>query len=377
MKRYDVLDYGVKVNDEKQQTKEIQNVINMCKEEGGIVVFPTGTYNISSLRLYSNTTILLEKDTKIIASSEICDYIDFKLDTTLGYAKNEYYIKKWDIPKYYTMGVFAAANECNIKIIGCEGSQIDGSDCYDQNGEEGFRGPMGIVFSRCNNIELEGYEYTNSANWSHQLDSSTNIKINNVRINAGHDGFNLHHCTNVEISNCDLKTGDDCIAGYDIENLTVKGCKLNTSCNTFRVGGSNIVVEDCTVYGPGIYPHLSKNTFYTHSLFKYYAMKEEKCRSNGEIKFINCHISELDRLLSYQYGSKDNMQDGKPLAVISFIDCSINNLRNTTYIKGNGKDVEIIFNRSNIEFRSAYKELLFNVDKNVTIKYNESKIVER
>ncbi|MFR0732972.1 MAG: hypothetical protein ACLSHU_01030 [Oscillospiraceae bacterium] len=59
------------------------------------------------------------------------------------------------------------------------------------------------------------------------------------------------------IDSCDFRTGDGRIAGYDAENVVVRNCSLNTSCNSFRFGGRNLLVEHCRFWGPGEYPHRS------------------------------------------------------------------------------------------------------------------------
>ena len=46
-----------------------------------------------------------------------------------------------------------------------------------------------------------------------------------------------------------------CVAGINIKDLTVKNCEINTSCQAFRIGGHDILVEDCHIWGPGYYPH--------------------------------------------------------------------------------------------------------------------------
>lgn len=368
--------YIVKAKQGVDQTKEIQEMVDSISENsGGELIFEDGIFEVSSIKLCSNLDVHLSKDTIIRASKNISDYTDFNVSSTIGYAKNEYYIKLWNIPKHYIMGIFVAYEMENIKIIGQEGSIIDGQDCYDVEGEEGFRGPMGIVFSQCENIELSGYEFINSANWSHQLDSSKNISIRNVKVTAGHDGFNFHHCSDIVVENCDLKTGDDCIAGYDIENLMVKGCKLNTACNTIRVGGADIIIENCHIYGLGLYPHLSKNTFYTHSIMKYYSMEEERNRHEGNIVFRNCKIEELDKLIAYEYGRKDKLQDGKPLKKLKFEKCEIMKLRDTTIIRGNGQQLTIDFLDTKIENINAYKHPLFDIDEYVKINANNTKFI--
>lgn len=368
--------YKIESRYPEDQTQELRVVLNECsKQGGGAVEFDNGKFLISSVKLCSNLELKLSSSTAIIASEDINDYTDFKVPSTVGYAQNDYYINLWNIPKHYIMGIFVAYSMDNIKISGEEGSTIDGRNCFDPEGEEKFRGPMGMVFSQCTNIRLEGYEFINSANWSHQLDSCNKVVFNNVKVTAGHDGFNLHHCSNIEISNCDLKTGDDCVAGYDIENLYVSRCKLNTACNTFRVGGSNIVINNCKMYGPGLYPHLSKNTFYTHSILKYYSMEEERNRSNGDITFKNCTVEEIDKLFSYDYGSKEKLQDGKPLSRLKFVNCTIDKLRDTTTIKAGIEPLLLNFDNTTVHNINSYKKPLFVIDEKVDIICNDSQFL--
>ena len=141
---------------------------------------------------------------------------------------------------------------------------------------------MGIIFSRCRNVTLEGYTFKNSANWSHQLDSCTQVKIRGVSILAGHDGFNLHHCSHITAEDCRLETGDDCFAGYDVEDLTVRNCFLNTACNVMRLGGCKLLFDHCVIEGPGRYPHRSEGTYDTHALFKYYSIGPDVMRRDAE-----------------------------------------------------------------------------------------------
>ena len=49
MKKYCLTDYGVKPNCLELQTKEIQAVLDLCKEEGGIVVVPKGTFYLAAV----------------------------------------------------------------------------------------------------------------------------------------------------------------------------------------------------------------------------------------------------------------------------------------------------------------------------------------
>ena len=194
--------------------------------------------------------------THLIASNRWQDYTDFHVPTTLGYLKSPFYKKKWRLPDHYVNSPITAIDAENVAVIGEPGSWIDGSDCLDPQGEEGFRGPMGMVFCRCRGVTLRGYTYRNAANWCHQLDSCIQVRMDHVTVLGGHDGVNLHHCTQVWIDSCDFRTGDDCIAGYDAENVVVRNCSLNTSCNSFRFGAGTSWWNTAASGGRGISPPL-------------------------------------------------------------------------------------------------------------------------
>lgn len=315
MKTYNVLDYGVKTNEPRLQTAQIQAVLDLCKSGGGKVIFPEGTYHISSLRLWSDTVVYLEKGAKILGSQNCNDYAvydvgeDFEFFTdSEAFAHNRGYRR----PDTYRRAMFSAFGEKNITILGEKESLIDGMRCYDAKGEENFRGPHGIFMSSCKNITLTGYTIQNSGNFMHQLDNCENVIMDHITALAGHDGIHLHCCKNMQIKNCTFITGDDCIAGADVSDVTVSNCKLNTSCNTFRIGGAKVLIENCTAEGPGYYPHLLsvvkgpefnfKRTDGRHNtvcFLNYFSSKYFKNEKPADITVRNCQIKDVDQLLSY------------------------------------------------------------------------------
>ncbi|MDO4294818.1 MAG: glycosyl hydrolase family 28 protein [bacterium] len=350
---FSVLDYGAKSDATHLQTKALQAAIDAChKAGGGEVLIPEGTYLTGSLRLYSHITLHLLSKAKLLGSNDYKDYEDFHVPSTLGYLKDPFYVKEWNLPPYYIYGLICAFDEEDICIVGEEGAVLDGQDCQDTKGEEGFRGPMGIIFCRCHHLRLQGYTFQNSANWSHQLDSCKEVAIEGVTILAGHDGFNLHHCRNINIKHCHLETGDDCIAGYDIKHLKVSDCYLNTACNSLRIGGQHILLERCLFEGPGKYPHLSEGSFDTHAIFKYYSIRsDEKQEEGDDIVLSHCEIRHARRLLSYHYRKEGLHQDLYPLRSLRFEDCQIEDMKESSIFCGNGERGRLIF--QNVRIRQS------------------------
>lgn len=318
-----------------EQTDFLQILLNKCRlNNGGKIIFKSGTYTFGSVRIFSNTELYFEKNCVINSSPTLTYYTDFGQHTNIRYLKDPYFVKKWHLPKNYFHALFCVYDAENIKIAAEDNVIFNGHDLKDPAEEEGFRGPMMFVFSRIKHLSLSGYRVINSPNWSHAIDSCDDVKISNITIDAGHDGFNLHHSKNILIEDCDLHTGDDCLAGYDIQNLHVKDCKFNSACNCLRIGGENILVETCSFVGPGKYPHLSTGTKYSHDFFRYYALKskyEEEVEGKN-IRFKKIRIANCRSLLRYDFLGEDRMQSGAPLLDVSFEDCHISKLAETSQI---------------------------------------------
>jgi hypothetical protein len=177
-----------------------------------------------------------------------------------------------------------------------------------------------VFFTNCENVVMKNYTIRRNGNFMHQLDNCQNILMENVTCLAGHDGIHLHHCTHTLIQNCRFITGDDCVAGINIKDLTVKNCEINTSCQAFRIGGHDILVEDCHIWGPGYYPHRktvvqgkgvelprTEGRHNIHALVYHFASTNFPSEiPYGNYVFRNCLVETVDRLMLYT-------ADGGPL----------------------------------------------------------------
>lgn len=317
-------------------TEGFQTVLDACRDAGGgRIVVPAGTYRVGSLLLHGDTELHLEKGACILGSEDIGDYTDWDIPTTLCYATDPDVIRIQGLCAHYVRALITVADAENVAITGEEGSQINGANCHDPNGEEGFRGAMGIRVCRCRNVTLRGYEFADSANWSHQIDSCDNVLIEDVTIRAGHDGFNVHHCNNVTIRGCQIMTGDDCVAGFDARNVVVEDCLLNTACNAIRLGCANLLVERCRFVGPGRYPHQLEGTHHMHSAVKYYSIKGDVIREDAcNWRFLNCTFENVGRLINYDYGSEKGYQTERPLRDLHFENCSVAGVTQPSFFKG-------------------------------------------
>jgi len=394
MKRYCITDFGAVSDNSILQTDIIQKCFDLCKGEGGIVVIPKGVFLTAGLRMWSDTTLILESGATLLGSDVCEDYPvydipeDVHLRTDMEMIPQQYDYKPW--PEY-RRAIISAYGEKNLKIIGEGSSLIDGNNCADPNGEEGYRGPHGIFFTNCSDIELCGYTIINCGNFMHQLDACSHICMTGVKCIGGSDGIHLHECVDTLIENSIFHTGDDCIAGINIRNLTVRNCEMNTSCDIFRAGGVNILVEKCRMWGPGIYPHrmtVVQNRGTQAVRKKENTLPRECGRHNAECVFIlfssrafpfsepyhdivfrDCRIENIDTLLHYR-PDICFLEDGTFIENITFENVEITGLLSTGDIRAPQEmPLDIIIKDSTATFRSeATEKALFEGGReNVTI----------
>lgn len=345
--KYRITDYGVAENCTELQTKKIQAVLDLCKENGGTVIIPKGRFYTAALYMHSNTTLYLETGAELYGSDNCEDYeifpipehVDMRSDMELI---TQYYGEPWES---YRRAIISAYGEKNISIIGEWNSAIDGANCYDPNGEEGYRGPHSIFFTCCENVLLEGYTARHSGNFMHEANNCRNLTMRRVTCLGGSDGIHLHCTEDALIEECLFKTGDDCIAGINIKNLLVRKCVLNTSCSLFRIGGINIHIEDMYAYGPGYYPHRvtvvkGKNdelprTEGRHNmihLVEYFASTNYPYEPS-DLHFKNCVIENIDRVLRYT-ADMGPLQSGTHLGLFDLENVIFNDMKDCSLLIG-------------------------------------------
>lgn len=383
-KTYIITEYGVKENCKKIQTKEIQAVLDMCKTSGGTVIFPEGEFYASSLRIWSDMTLLFKSGSRLYGSEECDDYEIYDIPDGMEMRTDmemidQYYIKSGKNPKTwkeYRRAMISAYGEKNIKIIGEKDSVIDGRNCYDPNGEEGYRGPHGIFLTNCQNIELRDYTIQHNGNFMHQLDVCENVVFKNVNCYGGSDATHLHYCKNILIEDCVFQTGDDCIAGINIRDLIIRNTEINTSCNVSRIGGVNILFDKCHIYGPGVYPHrksivkskteclpITEGRHNMIAIVDYFASTSHPdTEPSKNIVFRDCVIENFEHILNYQ-ADRGTLQNGCHLIELIFENTKLLNINRASHIIANKDEpLEIIFKNVEYTFRDNAEETALFTD---------------
>jgi len=228
---FDVKEYGAIGDGKSLDTSAINKAIEQCNAAGGgTVCFPAGVYLSGTLHLRSNVTLLISPGATLLGSKKSRDY---------------------QRGSYFERALLHGKNTQNVNIIG-QGI-IDGNKI----GEGIVRGPHTIALQNCKNILIRDVTVRDSSDYAISLVSCDKVDIQNVTITGGWDGINMYYCSFVSILNCHLQTGDDCIAATECKNMLVTDSFMNTSCNGFRLmaGNEHVLINNCIIYGPGIYEH--------------------------------------------------------------------------------------------------------------------------
>jgi hypothetical protein len=316
-------------------TDSIQSAIDRCAASGGgIVRLRKGTYKCGGIQLKNNITLFLEKGAILQGSDKYADY------------KNDAFIYGRDLS--------------DISIQG-EGI-IDGVDCYNPKGEEGFRGPHCIRLINCKNISFSDFTIMNSANWAFNLRYCSFGTVERVLIRGGHDGLHTRFCNNFTVRDCDFRTGDDSFAGNDNRNFMVTGCKINTSCNGFRMGCDTLTVKHCKFWGPGEYSHKIQKRNNMLSAFVHFSPKDENPKlQSGNWLIQNCTVDQVDNFYIYNF-EKGLWQTGQPVTSLRFEKIKATGLLKSFSIVGDKeRKLNLIIKNSSFAFRegSGVKETVF------------------
>ncbi len=350
-KAVSVTDFGAIAGVTEFQSESIQKAIDhVFLAGGGEVLVPSGVYRVKGIRLRSGVTLHLLENAVLEGSQDPDDYNILQNDALEPVDADQLDDSTWErvggAPEHFHKyasrwhnAVIRIYNAENVAIIGEKGSAIDGKNCYDARGEEFYRGPHGISIIGSHHIVLRGYTARNTGNWAQAIQNSSNILVENVVNEAGHDGVHLTTCEDVIVRHCKFYTGDDCVAGYNNKNILVEDCEINSACSAFRFSGTNVLIHHCHIFSPPKYlfrgrmskeekaagimsndsEHYKDKSPFMLSVFTYYAELATDIHNLGtNITIRDCMIENADRFLHYNYSGNETWQQGKPLLDIKF-----------------------------------------------------------
>jgi hypothetical protein len=253
---FGVRDYGAAGDGKKVDTAAINKAVKACADAGGGQVrFGPGRYISGTVHLKDNVTLFFEAGATLVGTTRLDDYQYFTPPAGTPEAR---FGKSWHNALILGVGVK------NVAIVGP--GVIDGNKVFNPRGEEKMRGPHTIILGNSRNVTIRNITIKDSANYAIMIEFSEHVDVRGVKVTGGWDGVHFRGwidkpCRDINIINCQFFTGDDSIAGRYVNGLLIKDCIVNSSCNGIRIIGpvTNMIVQDCLFYGPGLYPHRTSN----------------------------------------------------------------------------------------------------------------------
>lgn len=273
------------------RTTEIQSVIDSCYSRGGgIICFQPGEFISGGLFLRPGVNIHFCDGAQLISSPLISDFIHD--------------------------AILYGENLTGLRITGK--GIIDGVNCNNPKGEEGFRGPHGIKLKNCNNFLIQDITIKKAGNYAVFCRNCKSGNIRKITIYGGHDGIHTRFCSNFKVTDCDIRTGDDAFAGNDNSNYRIENCQINSSCNGFRLGCYNLLVKNVRIWGPGEFKHISQGRNNMLAAFVHFSpLDENPVLTSGKWKIKNVRVENAEHV--YVYNIKNGLwQTGQPVGSVSF-----------------------------------------------------------
>ena len=271
-KVYRLDEYGVPA-DGQVHTAEIQRVIDLCAETGGVVVIPQGVWQSGSLYFKQGVNLWIEEGGVLLGSDDIADY-DLKTTRIEG----------------QTCTYFTAL----INAEGVHGFTMGGKGTVDGNGHRSWRAfwlrrkwnpkctnkdeqrPRLVYISDATDVTIAGLTLQNSHFWTTHIYRCQRVKYLNCRITSpavpvkapSTDAIDIDVCTDVLVKNCYMAVNDDSVvlkggkgpwADSDpnngsnervlVEDCTYGFCHGVLTCGSESVHNRNVIVRDCRIEG--------------------------------------------------------------------------------------------------------------------------------
>ncbi len=308
-----VTDFGAVADAVTEQTVALQAAIDAVGASGGIVRVPRGTFISGTLRLRSRTTLKLDEGAVLLGSDNFADYDG----------------------RYWGGGFITAHDLTEVAIEGP--GIIDGANCANPKGEEGFRGAHCLAFFNCSGIAVRDLTVQRAANWAFNCVSCRDARFERLSIRGGHDGLDAMHCERFAFHGCDLRTGDDCIAGADNRAFVFEDCRFNTSCNAFRFSCLDLAVRRCVFKGPGESAHKVTGKNAMLAAFLHFSPAERtNCQGlqpqSDEWLIEACTVEDVAQL--YGFDHRTLWQSGRPVRHVTFREVTASGLKQPIWACG-------------------------------------------
>ncbi len=307
-KGFNIQDFGAVSDGQTLNTNAIANAIEACaKSGGGKVIVPTGLWLTGPIEFKSNINLVVQRGALLQFTADHTQYpmvkgsaaspisgtdliniaitgegiIDGAGESWRPLKKEKTNEKQWK--EMLTTGVVSKDG----KIWWPTKEAMDGEEMVKQLKAKGikedtaflpardFLRPYMVMFSKCNNVLIEGVTIRNSPKFIFYPTRCTNLTLRNATFfnewyAQNGDAIDISACKNVLIYKCTVSAGDDGICmkssggkGGDtdeaaLENILIAGCTVYRGHGGFVIGSNtdggmkNIFVTDCNFIGTDI-----------------------------------------------------------------------------------------------------------------------------
>ena len=249
---FDAKELGISCDGSEVVTEKLQDLIDKCSEEKGILYLKDGTYLTGSLTLKENVTLYIEENATLKGVLDIDAYPVRLSETHVNWNTSVQGPQK---------SLLYADSSDNIRILG--GGCIDGSgDFPGAYGSETLR-VSAILMAGCNHCEIGDIFVKDAGMWTIPVVECDHLYIHDLNLDStwypNRDGIDICDCHDVLIENVNIKADDDAIcfkSGHDrrCDNVIVRNSMIiSTMANgikfgTYSYGGfTNCICEDCII----------------------------------------------------------------------------------------------------------------------------------
>ncbi len=235
---YNVIDYGAIADGITLNSAAVQSAVDACAENGGgTVLFPEGTFVLSTIFLKSNVKIELAEGCEILGAPSFYDYApEEKIDYPLYQDASH---------SFFDCAMFVGRGCENITI--CGKGKIDMRSVWDEDNVRNIvhRGPKCIALKYCKNVEVSGIEIYNATDLAVYFAGCENVDIFGLKMRVYIDGISPDNSKNVRIHDCEVEAGDDGIVfkssytlnKFDIcKDIHVWNCRVRSRCSSIKFG---------------------------------------------------------------------------------------------------------------------------------------------
>ncbi|MBE7036501.1 MAG: hypothetical protein E7403_04330 [Ruminococcaceae bacterium] len=256
---YNIVDFGAVSDGKTNVTSAVQRAVDACREQGGVVYVPFGTYVVASVHIYSHVHFVFEPGAVFLGSTDADDFDDRE---TVDYPLYQDFSHS-----FFHRAMFWGEDCEDISFSG--NGTIDMQSTWENRdipGENAWccrRAAKIFSFKNCKDVAISELKLYNATDLAVYLAGCENVRLTGLTVKVHIDGISPDCCKNVIISDCHVVAGDDAIVpkcSYTLnkkqlcENVVISNCTVSSRMCAIKLGTEtnggfkNIVIQNCAIY---------------------------------------------------------------------------------------------------------------------------------